>query len=95
MEEHDNEQHDAGQNDARQQDDEQHDEEYQKIKEAILSIITKIEKQRNRACVQNIHTFVNRRGIPIEVEFIKKVLDNLISNNNIVDKGKAKNLFVL
>ena len=83
MEVNNDEEHDAG-----QLDEEEHDEEYDNIKEAILSIIAKIKKDRNRACVQNIHIFVIRRGISIEVDSVKKVLDNLISNNIIVDKGK-------
>ena len=91
MEVNNDEEHDAG-----QLDEEEHDEEYDKIKEAILFIIAKIKKDRNRACVQNIHTFVIRRGISIEVDSVKKVLDNLISNNSIVDKGKeGKESFLL
>ena len=38
------------------------------IEESVLSIISKIKKDRNRTCLQNIHTFMNRRNMNIEVE---------------------------
>ena len=37
------------------------------VQETKLSIIAKIRKGRNRACVQNIHNIINRRGINIRV----------------------------
>ena len=59
-----------------------------KLEESILSVIAKIKKDRNRACFQNIHTFMNRRGINIEMEKLQKVIYNLILRNVIVDKGR-------
>ena len=59
-----------------------------KLEESILAIIAKIKKDRNRACIQNIHTFINRRGIDIEMDEVKKVIDNLIFRNIVIDKGK-------
>ena len=76
------------QHDDDQPDGEQHDVERKAIEEAILSIIGKIKKDRNRACVQNIHTFVNRRGFDIEADIVEKVIDDLISNNMIENKGR-------
>ena len=70
--------------------DEQRSIEPQKIEDNILSIITKIKKDRNRARVQNIHTFINRRGIDIQEEDVLTVIDNLLLRNIIVDKGKGK-----
>ena len=70
--------------------DEQQSIEPQKIEDNILSIISKIKKDRNRACVQNIHTFINRRGIDIQEEDVPTVIDNLLLRNIIVDKGKGK-----
>ena len=67
---------------------EQQEVELPKIEESVLSIIAKIRKDRSRACIQNIHTFINRRGIHIDAEDVKKVTDNLISRNVIKDKGK-------
>ena len=58
------------------------------IEENILSIIAKIKKDRNRACFQNIHDFINRRGISATMEDIKRVLDKLVHGNVIVNKGK-------
>ena len=66
------EQLDDGQQDDGQQDDGQQDGGQLEMEESILSIINKIKKDRNRACVQNIHTFINRRGINIEAEKVKK-----------------------
>ena len=59
-----------------------------RIEDGILSVIAKIKKDRNRASMQNIHTFINRRGINIEMENLQKKVDSLISRNVIVDKGK-------
>ena len=67
---------------------EQQEVELPKIEESVLSIIAKIRKDRNRACIQNIHTFINRRGIQIDAEDVEKVTDNLISRNVIKDKGR-------
>ena len=58
------------------------------VEESILSIINKIKKDRNRACVQNIHTFIQRRGIKMEVEKLKEVMEDLMLRNVIVDKGR-------
>ena len=76
------------QHDDDQPDGEQHDVERKAIEEAILSIIGKIKKDRNRACVQNIHTFVNRRGFDIGADIVEKIIDDLISNNMIENKGR-------
>ena len=51
------------------------------IEESILSIIAKIKKDRKRASIQNIHTFIKRRGIAIEVEKLKEVIENLMLRN--------------
>ena len=56
--------------------------------ESILSIINKIKKDRNRACVKNIHTFIQRRGIKMEVEKLKEVMEDLMLRNVFVDKGR-------
>ena len=66
--------------------EEQEAEQLKKLEESILSIITKIKVDRNRACLQNILTFLNRRGYNIEMEEMKNVIDDLISRNFIVDK---------
>ena len=58
------------------------------IEDNILSIINKIKKDRNRAYVQNIHTFINRRGVNIEVEEVRKIINDLILRNVIIGKGK-------
>ena len=58
------------------------------VEESIFSIINKIKKDRNRACVQNIHTFIQRRGIKMEVEKLKEVMEDLMLRNVIVDKGR-------
>ena len=60
----------------------------QQIDDDILSIIKKIKNDRNRACVQNIHTFINRRGINMEVEEVRKLTESLVERNVIIDKGK-------
>ena len=65
-----------------------HDDEQLRLEEGILSVIAKIKKDRNRACMHNIHTFINRRGLNIEMENLQKKVDSLISRNVIVDKGK-------
>ena len=58
------------------------------LEESILSIIAKIKKDRNRACIQNIHAFIKRRGIAIGVEKLKEVIENLMLRNIIVDRGR-------
>ena len=58
------------------------------VEKSILPIINKIKKDRNRACVQNNHTFIQRRGIKMEVEKLKEVMENLMLRNVIVDKGR-------
>ena len=84
------------QNGDEQRDDEQQDDDEKKrIGEAILSIIRKIKKDRNRACVQNIHTFLNRRGINMELEQVGKLIDNLLERNIIVNRGKQGNFYVV
>ena len=45
--------------------------EEKKSEEMIISIIGKIKNNRNRACVQNIHTFINRHGKKMEMERVK------------------------
>ena len=60
----------------------------QQIEDDILSIIKRIKNDRNRACVQNIHTFINRRGINMEVEEVRKLTESLVERNVIIDKGK-------
>ena len=78
-------------------DDEQPGIEEPQIEENLLSIIKKIKKDTNRAGVQNIHTFINRRGINIGQEDVRKVIENLISRYVIIDKGKQgkESFFVL
>ena len=61
----------------------------QQLEENVISIIGKINKARNRACIQNIHNFINRRGRNIGVEKVKKLIEILISRNIIMDKGKS------
>ena len=46
--------------------------ELKQLEDSRLAIIAKIKKDRNRAGLQNIHTFINRRGINIEAEKLKK-----------------------
>ena len=58
------------------------------MEETILSIIEKVKKDRNRACVQNIHTFLNRRGKNTEIEKVKNKIEELKLRKVIVDKGK-------
>ena len=66
-----------------------------KALKALKAFINKIKKDRNWACLQNIHIFINRRGINIEAEDVRKVIDNLILRNVVIDKGKqARNLFL-
>ena len=57
-----------------------------KIEEYIMKIIEKIKKDRNRAGYQNIQNFLNRRGIKLEMEKMKGVINRLIERN--IDKGK-------
>ena len=61
--------------------------ELKQLEDSILAIIAKIKKDRNRACLQNIHT-ISRRGINIEAEKLRTVIENLIFRNVIVDKGR-------
>ena len=77
--------------------DEQPGIEEPQLEENILSIIKTIKKDRNRVGVQNIHTFINRRGINIGQEDVRKVIENLISRNVNIDKGKQgkESFFVL
>ena len=58
------------------------------IEEEIMKIIEKIKKDRNRASYQNIHNFLNRRGIKMEMENVKKALSNLTERNVLINKGK-------
>ena len=58
------------------------------LDDSILAIVANIKNDRNRACIQNIHTFRNRRGINIEGEKLRKVIENFIFRNVIVDKGR-------
>ena len=58
------------------------------VEESILSIINKIKKEGNRACVRNIHTFIQRRGIKMGVEKLKEVMEDLMLRNLIVGKGR-------
>ena len=91
-EHHNDEQNSDEQNGDEQRDDEQQDDDEKKrIEEAILSIIRKIKKDRNRACVQNIHTFLNRRGINMELGQVGKLIDNLLERNIIVNREKRGN----
>ena len=57
------------------------------VGESILPVINKIKKYRNRACIQNVHTFIQRRGLQMDVEKLKEVMENLMLRNIIVDKG--------
>ena len=71
--------------------DEQLDEQLKDLKhveESILSVINKIKKDRNRACIQTVHTFMQSRGIQMDVEKLKEVMENLMLRNIIVDKGR-------
>ena len=59
-----------------------------KTEEYIMKIIEKIRKDRNRAGYQNIQNFLYRRGIKLEMEKMKGVVNHLIERNDIIDKGK-------
>ena len=79
-----------------QQNDEQQKGEQLKIEESILSIIAKIKKDRKRACIQNIHTFINSRGINIEAERVIEIMDDLFLHVVVMDKGKeGKESFII
>ena len=71
-----------------QQNEEQQNDEQLKIEGSILSIIAKIKTDRNRACIQNIHTFINTRGINIEAETVIEIMNDLVLRGVVTDKGK-------
>ena len=68
--------------------DEQQNVEQLNIEGSISSIIVKIKKDRNRACIQNIHTFINRRGINIEAETVIEIMNDLLLRGVVTDEGK-------
>ena len=59
-----------------------------KLEKLVINIITKIRKDRNRACYQNIWTFLNRGGNKLEMDDLKELLGNMIEKEMIVNKRK-------
>lgn len=58
------------------------------IENRIIKVIAKIKKDRHKACYQSIQTFLNRNEPQLEMENLKKVLDDLEKKNLIKNKGK-------
>ena len=54
----------------------------------LKRIIGRIEKNRNRACYQNILSFAKRENTNLEMETIKDVIKGMIDKNIIFNKGK-------
>ena len=59
-----------------------------RLEENIIRIILKIKKSRSRPCYQNILTLVNRGGNTLSLENVKELLNNMVEQNLICDKGK-------
>ena len=62
-----------------------------KLEKLVINIIMKIRKDRNRACYQNIWTFLNRGGNKLEMDDLKELLGNMIEKEMIVNKRKGDN----
>ena len=58
------------------------------LEECVKKVITKIRANRNRACLQNVHNFVNRRGVDVDMPKLTETIDNLCERNIIINKGK-------
>ena len=54
----------------------------------IKRIIGKIEKNRNRACYQNILTFAKREKQSFQMDTLKEVIKGMADKNIIYNKGK-------
>ena len=51
------------------------EEEACKLEKLIINIIKRIRKDRNRACYQNISTFINRGGNKMEMDDLKETTE--------------------
>ena len=58
------------------------------LEECVKKVITKIRANQNRACLQNVHNFVNRRGVDVDMPKLTETIDNLCERNIIINKGK-------
>ena len=59
-----------------------------KLEKLVVNIIQKIRNERNRACYQNIFTFINRGGHKVEIDALKELLGDMVEKQIIVNKGK-------
>ena len=63
-----------------------------RTEEIIKRVILKIRKSRSRPCYQNILNLVNRGGeFHLEMDELKKIINEMVKKNIIVDKGKNGN----
>ena len=62
----------------------------QDLEDRIIRIITKIKKNRNRPCLQNIFTMLTRGGRVIDTNDLKVFIDDLILRNILVNNGNTE-----
>ena len=55
------------------------------IADNIISIITKIKTDRSRPCYQNIHEFLNKRNIKLDMVNLKRIMSELLDNGIIIN----------
>ena len=65
----------------------------QDLEDRILNIVRKVQKNRNRACLDNIYTFFVRGGKVIEKGDVHLFLQGLLENDMLIDIGGKKESF--
>ena len=59
----------------------------QDLEDRIVRIVSKIKKNRNRPCYQNIFTMLVRGGKAIEMDELKEFINNLVERSILLNKG--------
>ena len=59
----------------------------QDLENRIVRIVSKIKKNRNRPCYQNIFTMLDRGGKAIEMDELKECINNLVERSILLNKG--------
>ena len=64
------------------------DSELNALEQHIIKLIPRIKKNRARPCFQNLLSYLHREGKELGMEDLKVVIDNMLTNNLIVNIGK-------
>ena len=64
----------------------------QELEDRIVRIVNKIKKNRNRACLQNIQTMLERGGYKIALDYLKDFIQGLVDTDVLKNSGTPERI---